>query len=61
MEKKKVKRTKPIKIHFEGLIVGRMCGIHPRFGCDTEMKINDEMDDVSDWAKDAAKKMTEVK
>lgn len=32
---------------------------HPRFGCATDMKINDEMDDVSDWAKDAAKKLTE--
>lgn len=34
---------------------------HPRFGCATEMKVNDEMDDVSDEAKDAAKKMMEEK
>jgi hypothetical protein len=25
----------------------KICGEHPRFGCATEMKINDEMDDVS--------------
>ena len=34
---------------------------HPRFGCDSELKINDEMDDVSDEAKDAANKLTEAK
>ena len=39
----------------------KICGEHPRFGCDTEMKINDEMDDVSDLAKEAAKKMLEGK
>lgn len=33
----------------------------PRFGCDSELKINDEMDDVSDEAKDAAKKLMEEK
>ena len=32
---------------------------HPRFGCASELKVNDEMDDVSDEAKDAAKKLTE--
>lgn len=31
---------------------------HPRFGCASELKVNDEMEDVSDWAKDAAKKLT---
>lgn len=39
----------------------KICGEYPRFGCATDLKINDEMDDVSDWAKDAAKKMTEEK
>ena len=34
---------------------------NPRFGCDSELKVDDEMDDVSDWAKDAAKKLTEAK
>lgn len=34
---------------------------NPRFGCDSELKINDEMDDVSDEAKDAAKKLMEAK
>lgn len=33
---------------------------HSRFGCASELKVNDEMEDVSDWAKDAAKKLTEV-
>ena len=61
MKKKKVCITEPRAVHIEGEIVGRICGIHPRFGCDTEMKINDEMDDVSDEAKDAAKKLMEEK
>ena len=43
------------------LTEAKICGEYPRFGCATDLKINDEMDDVSDWAKDAAKKMTEVK
>ena len=30
---------------------------HPRFGCDSELNVNDEMDDVSDEAKDTAKKL----
>lgn len=34
---------------------------HHRFGCASELKINDEMDDVSDEAKDAAKKLMEEK
>ena len=61
MKKKKVLRTTPIKVHLEGGIVGRICGIHPRFGCATDMKINDEMEDVSNWARDAAKKLMEGK
>ena len=43
------------------LTEAKICGEYPRFGFATDLKINDEMDDVSDWAKDAAKKMTEVK
>ena len=31
---------------------------HPRFGCASELNVNDEMEDVSDLAKDAAKKLT---
>ena len=31
---------------------------HHRFGCASELNVNDEMEDVSDWAKDAAKKLT---
>ena len=43
------------------LTEAKICGEYPRFGCATDLKINDEMDDVSDWAKDAAKKLTEEK
>ena len=32
-----------------------------RFGCGSELKINDEMDDVSDWAKEEAKKKIDAK
>lgn len=60
MKKKKVWRTESRAAHLQGAIVGRICGVHPRFGCASELKINDEMDDVSDEAKDAAKKLTEV-
>lgn len=57
MKKKRAVRTEPRRVHLEGQIVGRMCGVRPRFGCASELKFNDEMDDVSDWAKDAAKKL----
>ena len=57
MKKKRVFRTEPRKIHMEGPIIGRMCGVYPRFGWASVLKFNDEMDDVSDWAKDAAKKL----
>ena len=75
MKKKKVWRTKPIKDHFEGGIVGRISGAKViigideakgkyftkfyRFGFGGELIVNDEMGDVSDWAKDKAKKLTE--
>lgn len=32
-----------------------------RFGLGSELLVNDEMDDVSDWAKDKAKELTKRK
>lgn len=77
MKNKKVWRTKPIKAHLEGGIVGRISrakviiGIDEakgkdftkfyRFGFGGELIVNDEMGDVSDWAKDEAKKLMEAK
>ena len=60
MKKKKVWRTESRAVHLEGAIVGRICGVLPRFGCASELNVNDEMDDVSDEAKDAAKKLMEA-
>lgn len=76
MKKKKVLRTKPNKIHLEGGTVGRISGAKViigideakgkdftrfyRFGFGGKLIVNDEMDDVSDWAKDKAKKLMET-
>lgn len=56
MKKRKVKRTTPLKRPKFGPMMGRGCGFHV-----LPFTLNDEMDDVSDWAKDAAKKLMEAK
>ena len=56
MKKRKVKRTTPLKGPKFGPMMGRGCGLHV-----LPFTLNDEMDDVSDWAKDAAKKLMEEK
>ena len=56
MKKRKVKRTAPLKGQKFGPIMGRGCGLHV-----LPITLNDEMDDVSDWAKEAAKKLMEEK
>ena len=56
MKKRKVKRTTPLKGPKFGPMMGRGCGLHV-----LPFTLNDEMDDVSECAKEAAKKLMEEK
>ena len=58
MKKRKVKRTTPLKGPKFGPMMGRGCGFRIYM---LPFTLYDEMDDVSDWAKEAAKKMLEGK
>ena len=76
MKKKKMWRTKQIKANLKGGIVGRISGAKViigideakgkdftgfyRFGFGGELIVNDEMEDVPDWAKDKSKKLKEA-
>jgi len=60
MKKRKVKRTAPLKGQKFGPMMGRGCGLHV-LPFTLPFTLNDEMDDVSNWAKDAAKKLMEEK
>lgn len=59
MKKRKVKRIAAEKPHSAGPMIGRGAGMNYAAlkGAVMCMLCPDEMDDVSDWAKDAAKKL----
>ena len=59
MKKKKAWKTAPEKVHLEGPIVGRGCGLNYSAirGAVLYTIFPDEMDDVQDWVKEAAKKI----